>query len=174
MLSDKKVEETDNLWKIACETLLFPRLFMIAIPFFIFTSLFFIPIDYGGITKFSKTMHGSYQNKWLFDLIFVFSIFSFINTNLSNIATKNKDVIRQISTIFVFKKDIKNIKYIHYISYCLYFISMNLEATNSTRFLMEYNRCVYINYFIYIVLFYYTFIIFGFINEKKDVNYKLQ
>ena len=147
---------------------------MIAIPFFIFTSLFFIPIDYGGITKFSKTMHGSYQNKWLFDLIFVFSIFSFINTNLSNIATKNKDVIRQISTIFVFKKDIKNIKYIHYISYCLYFISMNLEATNSTRFLMEYNRCVYINYFIYIVLFYYTFIIFGFINEKKDVNYKLQ
>lgn len=75
MLSDKKVEETDNLWKIACETLLFPRLFMIAIPFFIFTSLFFIPIDYGGITKFSKTMHGSYQNKWLFDLIFFFQYF---------------------------------------------------------------------------------------------------
>lgn len=82
VLSGKKLKESD-IWKIACEAMLFPRLFIVVIPFVIFISLFFIPVDYDGITRFSKTMHGSYQNKWLFDCLYITSILFFVNTVIS-------------------------------------------------------------------------------------------
>jgi len=43
----------------------------------------------------------------------------------------------------------------------IYILSMNVESTNSTRFLMEYQRSVFINFFLYIFLFYYIFLVLG-------------
>ena len=51
-----------------------PILSVCIIPLLIFVSLFFIPDDYSGLSKFSQTMQDLYKNKCLFDLLGLYTI----------------------------------------------------------------------------------------------------
>lgn len=140
----------------------FPKVMFIGIPILIFISLFFIPTNYIGLTKSSLTMNGSYKNKWLFDMIYCASLLAFINLHIAKFFKKNNFTSSErILEIFQFNGNPIYFKYVFYLIFFIYILSMNVESTNSTRFLMEYQRSVFINFFLYIFLFYYIFLVLG-------------
>lgn len=140
----------------------FPKIMFIGIPILIFISLFFVPESYTGWTKSSQTIVGSYKNKWLFDVLYFASLLSFINLHLSFFFGKqNLAFSKKIAEVFEFNTKPIYLKFIFYLIFIIYCLSMNIPSTNSTRFLMEYQRSVFVNFFLYIFLFYYVFLILG-------------
>ena len=151
-----------KLWAGLTDALYFPKTMVLGIPLFIFISLFFVPESFAGLTHSSQTMAGTHQNKWLFDVIYFSSILLFINLHLAAFfKSHTRAAAKSLNSIFKFNGKPAHIKLIFYLIFFIYCLSMNLESSHSTRFLMEYNRVSYINFFIYIVLFYYIVMISG-------------
>lgn len=140
----------------------FPKIMFIGIPLLIFISLFFVPESYTGWTKGSQTIDGSYKNKWLFDVLYFASLLGFINLHLSIFFGKqNLASSKKIDEVFEFNANPIYLKFIFYLMFIIYCLSMNIASSNSTRFLMEYDRSAFINFFLYIFLFYYIFLVTG-------------
>ena len=151
-----------KLWAGLENAMYFPKIMIIGIPMLIFVSLFFVPESFIGLTKSSKTMESSYRNKWLFDIIYISTILLFINLHMSIFFKKNTGTaFENINDTSKFNGNPAYIKSIFYLIFFIYCLSMNIDSSNSTRFLMEYKRSAYINFFIYIVLFYYMTMILG-------------
>lgn len=144
------------------ENIIFPKIMFIGITLLIFISLFFVSENYTGWSKSAQTIDGNYKNKWLFDVLYFASLLVFINLRLSNFLGKqNLASYKKIAEVFEFNANPIYLKFIFYLIFIIYCLSMNITSSNSTRFLMEYQRSVFINFFLYIFLFYYVFLILG-------------
>lgn len=140
----------------------FPMIIYYLLPLFIFMSLFFIPDHYQGVFIYSKTMQGTSQNKWLFDMfgfysgvLFFLSIAKYVTfglpSNVSKLIIENFILngsgknynIRVISVLPI-------IIFIAIIFYLCFFTL--IEAVNSPRNINDFQRNVFINFFIFYIL----------------------
>lgn len=137
-----------------------PVLTIFVIPLFIFTSLFFVPDGYNGSSKFSQTMQGSYENKWLFDLLGFYSIFifilSFIRYLIFGLPNDTKNAIVKIFLLRSQDGDLRTISFLPYLNIFLVSIPIYLyffgEAINENRYIGDFNRSVFANFFIFYTL----------------------
>lgn len=155
------------------DVMFFPRTMILVIPSLIFISLFFIPEGYTGWTKSTRTMNGTYQNKWLFDMIYVGALVVFIHSHINAFFNQyyrenRYKLVRYLNP----PKPNKNktdvnpivIRIVFYFIFALYLLMMNIDASglkSSSRWDSEFNRFVFLNFFMYSCLFYFSFLFLG-------------
>ena len=174
-----------DFWDTIREIIFYPKFMIIFIPSLVFTSLFFIPEDYAGWTKATKTMLGAYQNKWLFDITYISILiqvsYVYMNTFFKKDFHENKYKLvkfmkprENITDEQIANENPKGFRIVFYFLFILYLIAMNTESTGlngSSRWTPTFNRFVFTNFFIYFFLIYF---VFGYLSlhsflTKKDL-----
>jgi|GEM_PF-4818850 len=160
-----------DFWDTMSDIIFYPKFIIVFIPSLVFISLFFIPEGYSGWTKATKTMMGTYQNKWLFDITYI-SILIQITYIYSNAFFKN-DFHENKYKLVKFMKPRESItdeqianespngfKILFYFLFLGYLVFANIESASlngSSRWSPEFNRLVFINFFIHFCLPYFLF-----------------
>lgn len=148
-------------WVLLKKTIIFPNIFLLIAPLLMLISLFFVPDGYPGISKYSQTMQGTVQNKWLFDILSCYSILIFFSSItyyfmfgipkyvsdliIEKFLSKNKgaynDTIIKLLPLIIFLLSLT------YICFFCFF-----EAVNTDRNIDDFNRNVFVNFFIFYII----------------------
>ena len=152
-----------DFWDTMREVIFYPKFMIIFIPSLVFISLFFIPQDYAGWTKATKTMLGAYQNKWLFDITYISILiqvsYVYMNAFFKKDFHENKYKLvkfmkprESITDEQIANENPKGFRIVFYFLFILYLIAMNTESTGlngSSRWTPTFDRFVFINFFLY-------------------------
>ena len=140
----------------------FPTVTYFISPLLILISLFFVPEGYQGIFIYSKTIRGTSQNKWLFDMLSFYSIVFFflsvlkyaicgLPNNVSQLIEKNFYSNNTGKSVSINK--ISAISYVILIFILAYICFFSLfEATNTPRNIEDFQRNAVVNFFIFFIL----------------------
>ena len=160
-----------DFWDTMREVIFYPKFMIIFIPSLVFISLFFIPQDYAGWTKATKTMLGAYQNKWLFDITYISILiqvsYVYMNAFFKKDFHENKYKLvkfmkprESITDEQIANENPKGFRIIFYLLFVAYLVFVNIDLAplnRSSRWSPEFNRFVFINFFIYFCLPYFLF-----------------
>ena len=160
-----------DFWDSMREVIFYPKFMIIFMPSLVFISLFFIPEDYAGWTKATKTMLGAYQNKWLFDITYISILiqvsYVYMNAFFKKDFHENKYKLvkfmkpkENITDEQIANENPKGFRIIFYLLFVAYLVFVNIDLAplnGSSRWSPEFNRFVFINFFIYFCLPYFLF-----------------
>lgn len=160
-----------DFWDTMREVIFYPKFMMIFIPSLVFTSLFFIPEGYVGWTKAAETMLGTYQNKWLLDITYISILiqvsYIYMNAFFKKDFHENKYKLvkfmkpkENITDERIANENPKGFRIIFYLLFVAYLVFVNIDLAplnGSSRWSPEFNRFVFINFFIYFCLPYFLF-----------------
>lgn len=57
------------------DAVFFPKIVYWGLPFLMYLSLFHIPENYAGILPYARSINGTYQNRWLYDMLGFYGLF---------------------------------------------------------------------------------------------------
>ena len=160
-----------DFWDTMREVIFYPKFMVIFMPSLVFISLFFIPEDYAGWTKSAETMLGTYQNKWLLDITYISILiqvsYVYMNAFFKKDFHENKYKLvkfmkpkENITDEQIANENPKGFRIIFYLLFVAYLVFVNIDLAplnGSSRWSPEFNRFVFINFFIYFCLPYFLF-----------------
>ena len=174
-----------DFWDTMREVIFYPKFMIIFMPSLVFISLFFIPEDYAGWTKAAETMLGTYQNKWLLDITYISILiqvsYVYMNAFFKKDFHENKYKLvkfmkpkENITDEQIANENPKGFRIIFYLLFVAYLVFVNIDLAplnGSSRWSPEFNRFVFINFFIYFCL---PYFLFGYLSlhsflTKKDL-----
>ena len=168
---DIVVNEDYNFSRLVEKILLKPKIFFFLIPMMSFCLLLFSPEQYSGFTIHSKSLHGEYEGLRLaVDFIYIIVFLTILYVQIRYLFVKN-DVKYYwkygLSEIFQIDGNPKILSFIFYLLSFLFLTTAFMSSANPNRYFLSVDSqkdiLVFIQYFFYIFLIYYSQLIFSLI-----------